>query len=85
MFNVALTSFNLREISTKNYSDVQRGIDIIQFERDLCNNNNKNYSDVQRGTDIIQFERDLDKELYHMCVQCGTDVIWLERDLNKEL
>ena len=35
MFNVVLKLFGLREISTKNYSDVQRGTDIIQFERDL--------------------------------------------------
>ena len=34
MFNVTLTLFRLREISTKNYSDVQRGTDVIRHERD---------------------------------------------------
>ena len=35
MFNVVLTLFDLREISIKNYSDVQRGTDVIPFERDI--------------------------------------------------
>ena len=35
MFNVVLKLLGLREISTKNYSDVQRGTDVIPFEGDI--------------------------------------------------
>ena len=35
MFNLILTLFGLREISTKNYSDVQCTTDIIEFDRYL--------------------------------------------------
>ena len=61
MFNVALTLFNLREISTKNYTICVFNVVLTLFG--LREISTKNYSDVQRGTDVIQFERHLNKEI----------------------
>ena len=60
MFNVVLTLFGLREISTKNYI-VMFNVALTLFN--LREISTKNYSDVQCGTDVIWLERDLNKEL----------------------
>ena len=62
MFNVALTLFNLREISTKNYTICVFSVVLTLFGLREISKKNKKYS-VQRGTEVIRLERDLNKEL----------------------